>query len=263
MIPILSILLIFLLIFVGRMQSKKIILTLIYNTLMLLGTSIFIIFRLEPLWIGCIAFLGISSLTLFYQNGFNSKTISTFLSLLLVVGMLSLLTWFLCVHADICGLNSQTSLEDEILVLDLHLRINMIHVTFVMTLLGLLGSVKDSAMAVVTGTNEVHRNQPELSRKDLFWSGMHIGKDILGITISTLFFAGIGESVLLVQMYYQYQFTFAEILNSKSLFQACILMLLGGIGVELSIPISSFIFAALCSKSSIALNQNKNASTLV
>jgi len=242
----LIILLLVLLIFVGRLNSKKIILTLLYNAMILFSAVILMALRVNPLLVSYTAFICISLLTLFYQNGVNLKTVSAFLSLLIVVFLLAFLTWYLCVYAGICGLNTQTAQEDEILVLDFHLHINMIQVTYGMTLIGILGSVKDSAIAVATGTCEVYRNRPGITGKELFFSGRKIGKDILGVTINTLLFAGIGESILMFQMYFQYHYSFAELINSKSLIQAIVLILLGGIGVELSIPITAAIFCYFC-----------------
>ena len=75
---------------------------------------------------------------------------------------------------------------------------------------------------------------------------MQIGRNILGVTINTLLFAAAGESVLMFHMYCVYQYSFAELINSKSFFQEMILMLAGGIGVELAVPITAFILGILC-----------------
>lgn len=251
----LIVLLLVLLIYAGRLQSKKIILTLLYNAGILFLAVILMALRVNPLPVSYTAFLCISFITLFYQNGVNLKTVSAFLSLMMVVTLLAFLTWYLCTYAGICGLNAQTSQEDEILVLDFHLHINMIQVTYGMTLIGLLGSVKDSAIAVASGTCEVYRNTPGISGKELFHSGRKIGRDILGVTINTLLFAGIGESVLMFQMYFQYHYSFAELINSKSLLQAVVLILLGGIGVEMSIPVTAAIFSFFCTERFLPLRQ--------
>lgn len=72
---------------------------------------------------------------------------------------------------------------------------------------------------------------------------MNIGRDIIGVTINTLLFAAIGESMLMVQMYFDCNYTPCANfrINAKSLFQEVVLTLVGGLGVELSAPITSAI----------------------
>ena len=231
---------------VGRAKSERIIVTLVLNSVILLAVMLLMLMGFHAILVGWLGLIGMSLLTLFYQNGVNRKTAAAFISLLIVVILISALIWFLCVRAGTCGLNERTWEEDEVVLLDLHLHINMIRVTYVILVFGLLGAVKDSAMAVATGTYEVFCNHPDMTRPELFQSGMEIGKDVLGVTINTLLFAAIGESVLMCQMYCNCEYSLAEVLNSKSLFQAAVVVLTGGIGVELSIPITAAVLGVLC-----------------
>lgn len=230
----------------GRSKSEKIIVTLLANTAILFVAVVLMLMGFHAIVIGWLCFIGVSVLTLFYQNGVNRKTVSAFLSLLIVVAALSVLVWFLCVRAGLYGANERNWEEDEIVMLDLHLHINMVRVTYVAIILGLLGAAKDSAMAVAAGAYEVYCSHPDMSGRELFQSGMNIGRDILGVTINTLLFAAIGQSLLLCQMYFDCTYTFSQLINAKSLFQAAAAVLVGGIGVEASIPITAAILSFLC-----------------
>ena len=243
------IMLVVLVIYIARDKSGKVMLTLLYNALVLFAAVVLLGMHVDPYVIGWISFGLISLLTLFYQNGVNEKTKASFISLVIIMGILTVLVLFLCDRAGICGLNSKTAVEDEVSVLDLHIRVNMVGVTYVVIMLGLIGTVKDSAMAVATGLYEVNEKNPGLSQHELFASGMNIGRDINGVTINTLLFAAIGESMLMVQMYFDCNYTFAQLINAKSLFQEVVLMLVGGLGVELSVPITSAITAMLMNRS--------------
>lgn len=243
------------LIFVGRSQSRKIIVTLVLNSMILLVAVIFMLMGFHAIYVGWLCFIVMSILTLFYQNGVNQKTVAAFVSLLIVLLLMSLLVWFLCVRSGLCGLNERTWEEDEVVLLDLDLHMNMVRVTYVIVVLSLLGAVKDSAMAVATGTYEVFCNHPDMSGLEVFQSGINIGRDVLGVTINTLLFAAIGESVLMCQMYFDCQYSLWQLINSKSLFQEAVVVLAGGIGVELSIPITAAVLSFLCTqRRKIALN---------
>ena len=246
MITVLMLMLLTVLFFVGRAQSEKIVVTLLLNGVILISAVVLMLMGFHAVLIGWLCILGTSVLTLFYQNGFNLKTIAAFLALLIVVVLLSLVIWFVCVRAGLYGLDEQSWEEDDVVMLDLHLHINMIRVTYVVIVLGLLGAAKDSAMAVAAGAYEVFQRRPEMSWYEVFQSGMNIGRDILGVTINTLLFAVIGQSVLLIQMYFDCGYSFSQLMNSKSLVQSAMVVLTGGIGVELSIPITALVLSALC-----------------
>lgn len=234
--------------FVGKVQSEKIIVTLLLNGVILLCAMVLMLMGFHAILIGWLCILGTSMLTLFYQNGFNQKTVAAFLALLIVVGLMSVLIWFVCVRAGLYGLDERNWEEDDVVMLDLHLHINMIRVTYVVIVLGLLGAAKDSAMAVATGAYEVFQCHSEMSWREVFHSGMKIGRDILGVTINTLLFAAIGQTVLMIQMYFDCGYSFSQLMNSKSLFQSAMVVLTGGIGVELSIPITALVLSALCTE---------------
>ena len=103
----------------------------------------------------------------------------------------------------------------------------------------------DTAVAVTTAVNEVYENKKELDAKQLFISGLAVGRDILGTTVNTLFFAGVGESIMLAVLFTKNEDEFAYILNSKALFKELAGLLTGGMGCLLIIPVSSIICAVL------------------
>jgi uncharacterized membrane protein len=242
----LLLMLLVLLAIVGRSQSEKIVVTLFLNSLILISSMVFMIMGFNIIFIGWLCFISMSLLTLFYQNGINQKTVSAFISLLIVTILMSVLIWFLCVRSGIYGLNERSWQDEDAVLLNFNININMVRVTYVVLVFGLLGAVKDSAMAVATDTYEVFCNHPDMTFRELFQSGMNIGKDILGVTINTLLFAAIGESILMCQMYFDCAYSLAELVNSKSLFQAAAVVIIGGIGVEISIPITSAVLGFLC-----------------
>ena len=116
-------------------------------------------------------------------------------------------------------------------------------VSLAAVILGLLGAVMDTAVAITTAVNEVYMNNRGLTEKELFRSGMRVGRDILGTTVNTLFFAGLGESIMLAVLFMKSEDSFAVILNSKSLFQEVSGLLTGAIGCLFIIPLSSFLAA--------------------
>lgn len=229
--------------FTTRGQTEKIAATLALNALVIAAAAAALLLGANVMAVSAAGMLGMLLLTLFYQNGVNAKTKAVFIAMLVVIAVMAASVWWICRRAGIYGLNERTWEEDEILMMNLHLRVDMLGVGVFVVLMGLLGAAKDSAMAVASGTFEVMRCHPGMSRAAVFRSGMAIGRDVLGITINTLFFAAIGESLLLVQLYFDCHYSLAALINAKSLFQAAMPVLAGGIGVELSIPVTAAVMA--------------------
>ena len=55
-----------------------------------------------------------------------------------------------------------------------------------------IGAITDTAVAISSPMREAFHHQPSISRKELFTFGLGIGKDILGTSTNTLFFAFLG-----------------------------------------------------------------------
>ena len=59
-------------------------------------------------------------------------------------------------------------------------------------LISALGAVMDVAMSVASTINEIHDKNPKLDTKELFKSGINVGKDMMGTMSNTLILAFAG-----------------------------------------------------------------------
>lgn len=188
----------------------------------------------------CIFFLII---VLYIQNGKNAKMHAAAVSVICVLLIVFAVAGPVLLLAGSSGYNEIEQYEEISMYLSGDLSVSMSGVALSAVVLGLLGAIMDTAVAVTTAVNEVHVNQPQLSLKELFESGLAVGKDILGTTVNTLFFAGLGECIMLAVLFMKNQDDFASILNSKALFQEVSGLLVGVTGCILIIPLSSLMSA--------------------
>ena len=65
-----------------------------------------------------------------------------------------------------------------------------------------LGAVMDVAMGLASAISEVHDADPRLNLKQLFLSGMNVGKDMVGTMTSTLILAFLGSGFVLILYLY-------------------------------------------------------------
>ena len=118
--------------------------------------------------------------------------------------------------------------------------VNMHSVSICMILIGLLGAVMDTAVSVSSGLYEVAVSN-KCTEKELFHSGMSIGKDILSTTINTLYFCYIGEALMLLIYLQEYDYKIMDILNSKAFLMDFTCIIFSMIGCMLIIPVTSYI----------------------
>ena len=106
-----------------------------------------------------------------------------------------------------------------------------------------LGAVMDVAMSIASALSEIHLVDPKLSPKDLFRSGMNIGRDMVGTMTNTLILAFIGSSFVVVIYLYSIGLQPYQLLSSSYLAIEVISGISSSIGVILSVPITAFISA--------------------
>ncbi|MBQ6701132.1 MAG: YibE/F family protein [Oscillospiraceae bacterium] len=111
-----------------------------------------------------------------------------------------------------------------------------------------LGAVMDVTMGISSSLSEVSSANPELGQKELFRSGMNIGRDMVGTMTNTLILAFLGSSFVLILYLYSIGLSKHQLLSSSYLSIEVISGISSSIGVILSIPITAFITAKAFSK---------------
>lgn len=111
-----------------------------------------------------------------------------------------------------------------------------------------LGAVMDVTMGISSSLFEVSAANPKLGQKELFRSGMNIGRDMVGTMTNTLILAFLGSSFVLILYLYSIGLSTHQLLSSSYLSIEVISGISSSIGVILSIPITAFITAKALSK---------------
>ena len=248
----------FLMVAVGGNRGLDSFFALIRTLLVLLANVYLIAWGLPaiPVTLGVSIFVVCT--VLYLQNGRNAKMHAAVLAVTITVIFVVLLTAPVIWSAGASGYNEIELYEDISMYLASDLGISMPAITLSALVLGLLGAVMDSAVAITTSVNEIYVNKKDLSAKELFQSGMRVGKDILGTTVNTLFFAGLGESIMLAVLFMKNEDTISQILNAKVLFQELAGLLLGVIGCLIVIPVSSLLVVGFLTFSEDNMEKQKN-----
>lgn len=243
MIIVLAIILIVLLLVIGGERGAAAILSLIWNVFILSLSIVLMGWGWNSIFVTFVSSILISSSTLFYQNGKNAKTIASFWAVMIVMLLLFFIAYQIGFDAKLRGLNEIIQKESDLLGFSVDIHINMARIAVTMIMLGLIGAAIDTSIAISSAIYEVFKNNRYLCFKELFASGIRIGKDILGTMVNTLYFAYLGESISLFILFKQFHYSFTEVINSKAFFQEFVCIIFSGISCVLVIPITALIIS--------------------
>jgi uncharacterized membrane protein len=248
MLAVLSIILVVLLIAIGEERGVASVFTLIGNVIVLIAGIYLIANGMNIFLAVFLCSIIFSGITLCAQNGINEKTISAVISVVIVTVLLMIVCAFVLYRAHLGGYSEMDMYGDEAPFLNNKIHINSFEIMTAVVLLSLLGAIMDTALSIATAVYEVFVNNPSLSRSELIKSGGNIGRDILGTTVNTLFFACIGESLLLMMMFARYHYGLSALLNSKAFVQELFIIVSSNVGCMIIIPLASVVTAGIVKK---------------
>lgn len=245
---ILIILLFLLMIYIDIKRGIKLFLSIIFNFIILMIIFYLIALGLNPIICSLIGCFIISYIILYYVNEKNIKTESSLKSVIIVLIILSFLIFFVTKISRIAGFGYES--YEEINMFSYDVKIDFTNIAVSMILISLIGATVDSSIAISSALYEVYDNNKNLSKKELFLSGMNIGRDILCTTNNTLMFAFLGEFMTLLIWFYKGDYSFLEIINAKTFVSEMIKILFSALGCIIVIPITAYITTETLKKDS-------------
>ena len=236
---ILIILLFLLMIYIDIKRGIKLFLSVVFNFIILMIIFYLIAVGLNPIICSLIGCFIISYIILYYVNERNVKTESSLKSVIIVLIILSFLILFVTKISRIAGFGYES--YEEINMFSYDVKIDFTNIAISMILISLIGATVDSSIAISSALYEVYDNNKNLSKKELFLSGMNIGRDILCTTNNTLMFAFLGEFMTLLIWFYKGGYSSLEIVNAKTFVSEMIKILFSAVGCIIVIPITAYI----------------------
>lgn len=188
-----------------------------------------------------IACIVISWINLFYINEINSITKTAFISSVITIGILLVFIVIVTEYSMIQGFGEEEI--EELSIFSRYIGVDFVNIGASVIIMSTIGAITDTAIAISSPMREMFRHNPLINKKDLFTFGLSIGKDILGTSTNTLFFAFFGGYMALLIWFKDLSYSFGKIVNSKIFSAEMITIFCAGIGVGLIIPITAWITA--------------------
>ncbi|MBR4309266.1 MAG: YibE/F family protein [Oscillospiraceae bacterium] len=111
-----------------------------------------------------------------------------------------------------------------------------------------LGAVMDVAMSIASAIHELKSVNRQLDGKQLWKSGMNIGRDMVGTMTNTLILAILGSSVILILYIFSMNLSANQFLSSSFLAMEVLSSVASAMGVILAVPLTTALAALLYGK---------------
>ncbi len=121
--------------------------------------------------------------------------------------------------------------------------IDLLAIIFAAIIIGAMGAVMDVAMSLSSSLHELKLKVMSISPKELFKSGMVIGRDMMGTMANTLVLAYIGSSLTVTVLIVIYNSSMTELLNKERIVVEILQALVGSIGILFT---NTFHLLCLC-----------------
>ncbi len=229
-----------LLVYVGRKKGINSLVSIAITCLLITNfLSPMILRGINPVLSTILICLLSTAVTMYLVGGFNRKstaaTIGCMLSLIFA-GVLSLLT------VKIAHLTGFTG-EHSLFLYSAHPELNFVAITVSTMILATLGAVMDVAMSIASTINEIHTIDNSKKVKDLFVSGMNVGRDIIGTMANTLILVYLGASLPLLML--ASNIDFQKFVNLNQVVTEIASALIGSSAIVICVPITAIVASEL------------------
>lgn len=200
----------------------------------------------SPITLSIVCAVLSTAVTLLLLNGQSRKTLAAVLAT--TGGVCFALVLFMVMshltHID----GFSTSEAEGLILIQNSTGLKIKEVLFAGILISSLGAIMDVGMSIVSALYELHYHNPQLKSKELFRSGIEIGKDMIGTMTNTLILAFTGSAFVTLLVFVSYQVQANQLLNSNYLIVEIAQGICGTFGIVVTVPIASVITAFILGK---------------
>lgn len=182
--------------------------------------------------------------TILYVGGINNKSFAAIVGTVAGVIIAGISAYIFGKFAGISGYN--VSEIENLNYVAQYCKLQIGGLLFAGIIISALGAVMDVGMSISSTINEIHEKKPDASVKELFISGINVGKDMMGTMSNTLILAFVGGSITTLMLNYAYNLSANQLINSYNIGIEIMQGISGSLGIVLTVPITAFVAANWC-----------------
>lgn len=232
---------------IGKGKGIKAILGLVYTLYLVVALLLPTVFSgYSPVLMSVICVALSAVVTLMLLNGTSNKTYGAITATVLGVVLSAVSFYLISVVLKLDGFSVNEA--ESLVLINQATGLSIKEILFAGILISSLGAIMDVAMSIVSALSEVYFHQPNLTLKEIFDSGMEIGKDMIGTMSNTLILAFTGSAFVSLLVLFSYNVDLKQLLNSNYLALEFAQGIAGTLGIVLTVPIASFISGYLLTR---------------
>jgi len=125
------------------------------------------------------------------------------------------------------------------------ININLNAIIFAGILIGAMGAIMDVAVSIASSLWEIKEKAKTVTFKELFRSGITIGRDIMGSMADTLILAYIGTSLTVVLILTVFSSSLLGLFNSEMMAVEILQAMAGSLGILFSMPLTALFCSVI------------------
>ncbi len=189
-------------------------------------------------------------ITIYLVGGFNSKSSAAIIgtsSSLIFAGALSMLAIYFAHLTGFAG-------EEPMFLYTARPDLSFTGILSASMVIAALGALMDTSVSIASTINEIYETDKNLTIKQLFKSGMNVGRDIIGTMSNTLILVYLGSALPLVLL--SSNIDMNKFFNLNQVATEILSALTGSISILICVPITAIIAAYLIKKQKEKINFN-------
>lgn len=232
-----------LLVFIGRTKG-------LYSFISILCTAGLIFFALTPMilsgvppiFASLIVCILSTVITIYAVGGFNRKSSSALIGTVLSLIFAALLSYITIKIASLTGFSG----EETMFLYNARQDLDFKGILSASIMLAALGAVMDVGVSIASTVNEIHETDNSLGIRELFASGMNVGRDIIGTMSNTLILVYLGSALPLVLL--SNNIDLNKFFNLNQVATEISSALIGSIAILICVPLTAIISSYLIKK---------------
>lgn len=229
---------------VGGKQGVKGSIGLIFTFFCVIVVYIPLVYRgVSPFWAAVFVCMITTIVTMYLIGGASMKTVVAIGGTMAGVLIAGISAQLFSLASGITGYN--VSDIETLMTLWNTNGINVGGLLFSGLLISSMGAVMDVAMSVSSSMSEILRQNPRLTRRELWKAGIQVGRDMMGTDSNTLILAFAGSSVSMLLLDYAYDLPYRQIINSNNIGISIMQGLAGSFGIVLAVPFTVLMASIL------------------
>lgn len=232
-----------LLIYVGKKKGLLSLVSIIVTCVLIFNMlSPIILAGLPPVLGAILVCLMSTAITMYLVGGFNKKSTAATLGCVLSLLIAGILSFITVKTASLTGFSS----ENSMFLYSAHPELDFVSIIISTMMLATLGAVMDVGMSIASTINEIYEVDNTKSVKELFKSGMNVGRDIIGTMANTLILVYLGGALPLIML--ASNIDLQKFINLNQVVTEISSALIGSIAIVICVPITAIVASELIKK---------------